>query len=124
MQERDLAMGSINVQRLRDVAMEDNDFMIELVDLFLDDMPEQLEGLRKAVEQADSDSTAKAAHRIKGAAGNVGAERLSQICGELEHASRAAEAPSQAVLAEIELEWARVRDDFGVLKDETTSASA
>lgn len=118
-------MGSINVQRLRDVTMEDTDFMIELVDLFLDDMPEQLEWLRKAVEQADSDSTAKAAHRIKGAAGNVGADRLSQICGELEQTSRATEAaPSQAALAEIELEWVRVREDFGALKDETTSASA
>lgn len=118
-------MASINLQRLRDVAMEDNDFMIELVDLFLDDMPEQLDWLRKAVEQADTDSTAKAAHRIKGAAGNVGADRLSQICGELEQSSRAAEAaPSQEVLTEIELEWERVRVDFGVLKEETTSASA
>lgn len=118
-------MGSINVQRLRDVAMEDTDFMIELVDLFLDDMPEQLEWLRKAVEQADSDSTAKAAHRIKGAAGNVGADRLSQICGELEESSREAQAaPSPATLAEIELEWGRVRDDFSILKEETTSASA
>jgi len=48
-------MGSINVERLRDVSMEDNEFMIELVDLFLDDMPEQLDRLRKAVEQADTD---------------------------------------------------------------------
>jgi len=118
-------MGSINVERLRDVSMEDSDFMIELVDLFLDDMPEQLDCLRTAIEQADSDSTAKAAHRIKGAAGNVGADRLSQICGELEQSSRVAEAaPSQAALAEIELEWGRVRDGFGALKDETTSASA
>lgn len=104
--------------------MEDNEFMIELVDLFLDDMPGQLDRLRKAVEEADMDSTARAAHRIKGAAGNVGADRLSRICGELEKSSRAAEAaPSQAALAEIELEWVRVREDCGVLKDETTSAS-
>ena len=117
-------MGSINVERLRDVSMEDNEFMIELVDLFLDDMPEQLDRLRKAVEQADTDSTAKAAHRIKGAAGNVGADRLSQICGELEQSRRAAEAaPSPAALAEIEVEWARVREGCGVLKDETTSGS-
>ena len=118
-------MGSINLQRLRDVAMEDNEFMIELVDLFLDDMPEQLDWLRSAIEQAGTNLTAKAAHRIKGAAGNVGADGLSRICGELEQSSRTAEtASSQQALEQIEREWGRVRDDLGTLKEEYASASS
>jgi len=118
-------MESINLARLRDVALDDEEFMIELVDLFLDDMPDQLEKLRKAVEERDADSTARAAHRIKGAAGNVGADRLSQMCGDLEQSSRAkAAADSGRTLAEIEQEWGRVQGAFVDLKDTTATASS
>ncbi len=68
--------------------MGDEEFMGELIDLYLEDMPRQLEALRLAVEKHDAASAAATAHRLKGASGNVGADSLSSLCREIEESSR------------------------------------
>jgi HPt (histidine-containing phosphotransfer) domain-containing protein len=68
--------------------MGDDEFAEDLVRIFLDDAAAQLERLRAAVERGDRGEVAEAAHRMKGAGGNVGAEALAEVCHALEAAAR------------------------------------
>ena len=74
----------INPERLREVAMGDDEFMLELIDLYLSDAPAQLEALDHAVASRDLAAVSAAAHKLKGSCGNVGAEGLVVLCQKLE----------------------------------------
>lgn len=62
----------------------DMDFFKEILDEFLSFMPRQLEILNEAVEQGDAAVTEREAHKIKGAAENVGAGRIAGLSFKLE----------------------------------------
>lgn len=79
---------SCNFERLKEISMGDDEFAAELVRVFLDDAVLQIDTLGAAVEQADWRAALDAAHRLKGAAGNVGAEILADACRRIESAAR------------------------------------
>jgi PAS domain S-box-containing protein len=62
----------------------DMDFFKEILDEFLNFMPRQLEILYEAVEKGDAVATEREAHKIKGAAENVGAGRIAGLSFKLE----------------------------------------
>ena len=69
----------------------------ELIQLYLDDMPNRLDGIRTAIETQDSAALRREAHRLKGSSQQMGAMRLTTLCAELENFGRnvlAAEAMS------------------------------
>jgi HPt (histidine-containing phosphotransfer) domain-containing protein len=102
---------TVDLERIRTICMGDEEFMQELIGIYLDDAPTQLEILREAVAAADSKRTSSVAHRLKGASGNVGAERLSELCQKLEALGRNGEpAGFGAVFGELDTEFGRVRD--------------
>ena len=102
--------------------MDDEEFMVELIDIFLDDIPGQIEWLRRGAGESDPDEVKKAAHRIRGAAGNVGAERLSGLCADLEKGAREHDLPPLAELLDgVEQEWVRVQAALQALKAATTT---
>jgi HPt (histidine-containing phosphotransfer) domain-containing protein len=68
--------------------MGDEEFMGELIDIYLEDMPRQLQALRAAVQNHDAAAAAATAHRLKGASGNMGADSLSALCNDVEVSSR------------------------------------
>ena len=74
----------INPERLQEVAMGDDEFMVELIDLYLRDAPAQLEALDRAVASQDATAVSAAAHKLKGSCGNIGAEGLLALCRKLE----------------------------------------
>lgn len=99
-----------NFDRLKAISLGDDEFAEELVRLFLDDAADQIEKLRAAVQQSDYHAAKEAAHRLKGAGGNVGAEVFSAVCQRLESAAREHAASDLApVFAEVDRELARVR---------------
>ena len=79
----------INPGRLQEVAMGDDEFMMELIDLYLQDAPDQLEALGKAVASQDNKAVSAAAHKLKGSCGNVGAEGLVALCQQIEASGKA-----------------------------------
>ena len=101
-------MEPVNMDRVREASMDDEEFMMELLDIFLDDMPKQLERLRKGVETQDAESVAMTAHRMKGSSGNVGANPLSDLCRQVETSGRNGEIVPTLV-EDIDSEWGRVR---------------
>lgn len=79
----------INPDRLQEVAMGDQEFLRELIDLYLSDAPHQLEALGCAVSSEDRVAVSAAAHKLKGSSGNVGAEGLVALCQKLEASGKA-----------------------------------
>jgi len=55
---------------------EGEDFLREIVTIFLEDTPLRLNELDEALKAADAPKFARAAHSIKGSSSNVGAVRL------------------------------------------------
>jgi CheY-like chemotaxis protein len=71
------------------------DLVTELIQLYLGDLPDRIEGIRSAIGRADSEALRREAHRLKGSSQQMGAARLAALCKELENLgknSRAAEA--------------------------------
>jgi HPt (histidine-containing phosphotransfer) domain-containing protein len=77
----------VNVARLREAALDDAEFMGELVEMYLAEAADQLVSLERAIASADWHSAGRTAHRLRGASSNVGAEGLAQLCSELERRS-------------------------------------
>jgi HPt (histidine-containing phosphotransfer) domain-containing protein len=79
----------VNPDRLQEVAMGDDEFLSELIDLYLRDAPTQLEALGEAVASLDTAAVSAAAHKLKGSCGNVGAEGLMALCQKIESSGKA-----------------------------------
>ena len=75
-----------------------------LVNLFIESYPDQIEQLQQAIHDADSNAVFNHAHALKGAAANLGAERLTEICSDIEHAGRKQDlAHCQEMLPQLQL---------------------
>jgi signal transduction histidine kinase/CheY-like chemotaxis protein len=77
---------------LKAIGGGDNDFVHEMIDLFLEQSPRNLEVMRAALDVGDLPAVAKAAHNMKSSSAYLGARRLSELCGQLEIKARAREA--------------------------------
>jgi len=64
------------------------DFIIELVNTFLEDMPEQVAQLKIAHAAQDAEVFRRAAHTIKSNAATFGANQLAALARELEMMGR------------------------------------
>ncbi|MDQ4062339.1 MAG: response regulator, partial [Actinomycetota bacterium] len=86
------------------------ELLAELGELFLEDIPSQLEALREAIGGGDATSVARIAHTIKGSSGNMGAAKMANICAELQDIGHSGELERAPMLVErLEVEFGRVR---------------
>jgi HPt (histidine-containing phosphotransfer) domain-containing protein len=60
------------------------DVVAELIDIYLDDLPERLASVREALSAGEPSKIRSAAHALKGSSASIGAVRLAAICGDLE----------------------------------------
>ena len=104
----------LNMDRMREASLNDPEFMFELIDIFLDDTPIQVGILRQAVDSQDPEAVTSAAHRVKGASSNLGAESLAALCARLEEDGRAGQADSLGSLMNgVDDEFERVKVFLG-----------
>ena len=112
-------MESVNLEHIREATMGDDEFLAELIDLFLNDTPAQLEALRNAVGTGDAEGVASAAHRLKGSSGNMGAESLSALCLHVEKSSNGNQLEGLPQLVEqVDEEFDQVRKILTSLRSE------
>ena len=101
----------VNLDRIREATLNDEEFIGELIDLFLEDSPNQLDALRQAVESSHVEHAAEAAHRLKGASGNMGADSLSALCRQLEEYGLGQELePMRPLVEQADQEFVRVKE--------------
>jgi CheY-like chemotaxis protein/HPt (histidine-containing phosphotransfer) domain-containing protein len=104
------------IDSLRELETEDlPGVLAELIDSFVANSDVRIAGLRTT---NDIQTLLRIAHGMKGSAGNFGALNLSQLFAQLERLAAAGDlAASLALVAEIEAEYARVRQALLVERD-------
>jgi len=95
------------------------EFIKELVKMFISLMPDQLASMRAALNSNNSIEAKNIAHRLKSSSANLGASRLAKACEFLEHLDPFCN-PEQIshVFSQIEDEFARVRPLFSDILSE------
>ncbi len=103
----------------------DPEFAREIVDLFLETAGDLAGTLRDAVTSAAADEVHRLAHRLKGAASNVSAERLELAAQRLTEMGRHGElAAAGAVMGELEDELARLQRELIAFRAEMVEGAA
>jgi signal transduction histidine kinase/HPt (histidine-containing phosphotransfer) domain-containing protein len=80
--------------------------VVRLIDRFLPDTAQRLVDLREAVQAADVQAVARAAHGLKGSYGNIGSQEAAGLCRQLEQ-----EALAGSIL-EADYRLARLEEDL------------
>ena len=102
--------------RLVEMTGGELDFVDELVDTYIEDGRNQVEGLRAALERGDTEALVRAAHSLKSSSVNVGALALGDRCRALEEAARAGAVPDaaeriDAIASSFERVWTVLLDE-------------
>lgn len=86
------------------------EFVLEMIDLFLENAPQRLAAARAAVEAGDQKSLYRAAHSLKSTAANLGAQRLQGVAERLESLAAAGGTGSLgSVVSELEESYEQAR---------------
>lgn len=94
------------VARLMDIASDDRDFVIELVDAFVTAGHETLAELRSTLAGGDMLALSRVAHKLKGSSTNLHIEKLATLSLDLENRAKANEATDwQAHIEAIDAEF-------------------
>jgi len=77
------------IEALRELQEEgESDLLAELIDLFLQDAPDRIAGMRLAVDTGDWTALAERAHSLKGSCSSLGAVHMAGLCAQLEAMGR------------------------------------
>ena len=74
----------VDLKRFKDFTGGDKDFEKEIIDLFLKDTLKHIARLETAINGGNASDVEAAAHSIKGAAANMGAEKFRKLAQDLE----------------------------------------
>ncbi len=91
--------------------MGDEELADRIQSRFLESTPPLIESLRKSLDSGDAATARRTAHAIKGAAANIGGERLRLVALEMEQAANTGDpVAARGRLAELEAEFDRLKD--------------
>jgi HPt (histidine-containing phosphotransfer) domain-containing protein len=97
----------IDLSYLRDVASDNTEFMIEMIDIFLTQTPGYVEQLIIAVDQKDWSKMADLSHKIKPTMSFMGVESAKNTLGDIETKARNQE-DYEGIVAEFD----KMKDNF------------
>jgi signal transduction histidine kinase/CheY-like chemotaxis protein/HPt (histidine-containing phosphotransfer) domain-containing protein len=91
--------------------MNDEDLVEQVIEAFLDDIPGQIETLRRCLESSDARGVERQAHLLKGAAANVGGEALRALAFKMERNGKALDLPAVAAnMDDLERQFLRLKE--------------
>jgi signal transduction histidine kinase/DNA-binding response OmpR family regulator/HPt (histidine-containing phosphotransfer) domain-containing protein len=110
------------LEKIRMLSRERGDALVQkVINAYVDDTPQQLSTLRRAIDGMDTGDVRRIAHTLKSASANVGAEALAALCKEMEHLGRADTTEgADSLLTNMEREFAAVRDSLTALLEKET----
>lgn len=115
----DLVAEVINREQLLDQVDHDEDFLNELIEMFLDDYPDTLQQLHEALARGDAQRVRELAHSIKGAVANFYAPFAYEAAQNLENAGRQGHVSTASILVlELERELKRLHQALLQLRNE------
>ncbi len=86
--EESPAVDAAALRSLAQSADEDEDFLGELIRVYLRDLDTRIAAMKSGLETADAERIAQAAHAIAGSSGHFGAKALIAQCREIENSAR------------------------------------
>ena len=86
------------------------DFVVELIDLYLDEVPRLFDSLHSAIQNNDATTVKRAAHSLRGCSGNLGVLQIAAIADDLEHLENPCGTSATQLLQSLENEFRRVRE--------------
>lgn len=88
-EEETLLINQAAIQRLMDIGKQtDPGFLQQVLDMFIKQAPVDIENIVQGFERGDFALMWKSAHKLKGTCLNIGAQRLSVTCKEIEKKGR------------------------------------
>jgi two-component system, sensor histidine kinase and response regulator len=118
---RTLRLDSIDGHELLERVGGDREFLTELVSLFREDGPKQLNRVRTALEKNDPEEVLRSAHSLRGTLANLAAQAAADLAAEIEHASKAEDLTrAKAAFQNLDLELPRVIDALSVICEGVT----
>jgi HPt (histidine-containing phosphotransfer) domain-containing protein len=114
--------GVLDQERLKELdELGGESLVLELVQVFRNDLPVQCAALRRAVDAGDARSVQMVAHTMKGGSRNIGATQLAAYCQSLEHSAKTGNlAGASDMITSIENEVSRVQQVFDTIIQHTT----
>jgi CheY-like chemotaxis protein len=114
---RDDIINRAALDNIRALSREGGDALVQkVIAAYVDDTPQHLQTLRRAIAGADATSVRKVAHSLKSASANVGAQKLAQLAREMEHLGRADTTEgASGILTDMEQEFQAVRHSLAAL---------
>ncbi len=79
---------NLDFQKILERLGGDETLLTEVIDIFVDQTPQHMETLRRALAQGDAESVKKTAHGLKGELGYLGVTEVTQKARELEELGR------------------------------------
>jgi PAS domain S-box-containing protein len=67
---------------------EDLNFLLELLEIYITEFPENISAMQRAFDSGDVESFHFYAHKLKGSSLSLGLEKISEVCSKLEQASQ------------------------------------
>ncbi len=84
-------LNSDRIAALMELDDDGSDFFADLVEMYLEEFEVARAAIRTALDTGDQKVVGSTAHRIKGSSGNIGADRMAELCSDLEAAAMASE---------------------------------
>ncbi len=101
----------VEMASLLKITDNDKEFLQELIELYLNDVPQRLAMLSAAIANQSATDVRSEAHSLKGASGNISALGLQRVFAELEKLGAEEQlADAARVMAEAEAEFTRVQE--------------
>jgi HPt (histidine-containing phosphotransfer) domain-containing protein len=99
----------------------DREFLTELVSLFREDCPKQLNRIKTALEKMDPSEVLRGAHSLRGTLANLAARPAADLAAEIEHAGKAGDLDrAKAAFQSLDLKLPRVLEALGAICEGVT----
>ena len=96
----------LDLTGLMDIADGDRDFLAQVTQEFLNDMPRKIAGLKHALDQSDAGTATREAHSIKGSSATFGAEALRALASRMEQLASEDDLDAvKALLTDLDRVW-------------------
>ena len=103
----------LDLARLEEAFEDDTSGIAELLEMALETGAKHRQTLSQGLAAGDPTLIARAAHSIKGSAGNIGAAEVAQLAAELDERARAGELhDARARVEEIDAAYARLSESI------------
>ena len=104
------------IDALRELNPEDDSFLRDLIQIYLDDAPKRIAEIEQSLADKDARRLTMAAHSLKGSSSNFGAADLRAVSERIERLGRdghLSEVPAQ--MPALKVEFARVKEALEAL---------